>query len=124
LAAAGTEYDRAILFGATTDTLEVTGEEISRSRRMPSRDALVAALEFFAGEQLQMPPAYSAKKIAGRRAYELARRDEAVALDPVPVCASPLRLVGDGGGRRPISLTRSPGGYLPALAPAPRPPPA
>src|SRR5215471_11788790 len=116
LSAAAKDYDATILFGVTTDTLDVTGEEISRSRRMPSRDALVAALEFFAGEQLQVPPAYSAKKIAGRRAYEFARRDEAVALDPVPVCASRLELVEYGEDRCRISLTCSAGYYVRALA--------
>ena len=116
LSAAEKEYDATILFGVTTDTLDVTGEEISRSRRVPSRETLVAALEFFAGEQLQVPPAYSAKKVAGRRAYELARRDEAVALDPVAVCASRLELVEYGGDRCRISLTCSAGYYVRALA--------
>ena len=115
LSAAEKEYDATILFGVTTDTLDVTGEEISRSGRAPSRDALVAALQSFAGEQLQVPPAYSAKKIAGRRAYELARRDEPVALDPVPVRVSRLELVEYDQERCRISLTCSAGFYVRAL---------
>ena len=115
LSAAEKEYDATILFGVTTDTLDVTGQEISRSGRAPSRDALVAALQSFAGEQLQVPPAYSAKKIAGRRAYELARRDEPVALDPVAVCVSRLELVECAQERCRISLTCSAGFYVRAL---------
>src|SRR6476620_9611864 len=115
LSAAEKEYGATILVAATTETLDVTGEEISRSRRVPSRETLVAALEFFAGEQLQVPPAYSAKKIAGRRAYELARRDEAVALDPVAVCASRLELLEWGQERCRIALTCSAGFYVRAL---------
>jgi tRNA pseudouridine55 synthase len=115
LSAAEKEYDATILFGVTTDTLDVTGEEISRSGRTPSRDALVDALQSFVGEQLQVPPAYSAKKVAGRRAYELARRDEPVALDPVPVWVSRLELLECGPERCRISLTCSAGFYVRAL---------
>jgi tRNA pseudouridine55 synthase len=123
LSAAEKEYDATVLFGVTTDTLDVTGEEISRSGGAPSRDALIAALRTFEGEQLQVPPAYSAKKVAGRRAYELARRDEPVALDPVPVRVSRIELVEYGndrpstllGARCRISLTCSSGFYVRAL---------
>ena len=65
---------------------------------------------------MQVPPAYSAKKVAGRRAYELARQDEEVALDPVPVCASRLELVEYREDRCRISLTCSAGYYVRALA--------
>src|SRR5512138_289372 len=123
LSATEKEYDATVLFGVTTDTLDVTGEVISRTGRVPSRDGLVAALRSFEGEQLQVPPAYSAKKIAGRRAYELARRDEPVALDPVRVRASRIELVEYDherpstllGARCRISLTCSAGFYVRAL---------
>src|SRR5512146_1592215 len=74
LSASDKDYEATILFGVTTDTLDVTGEETSRSGRAPSREDLVAALRAFEGEQMQVPPAYSAKKVGGRRAYDLARR--------------------------------------------------
>jgi tRNA pseudouridine55 synthase len=116
LSAAEKEYEATILFGVTTDTLDVTGEEISRSGRAPSRETLVAALRSFEGEQLQVPPAYSAKKVAGRRAYELARRDEPVALDPVRVRVSRIELLEDGNDRCRVRLTCSAGFYVRALA--------
>ena len=115
LSAAEKTYEATVLFGVTTDTLDVTGEEISRSGGVPSRDALVAALRTFEGEQMQVPPAYSAKKVAGRRAYELARRDEPVALDPVRVRVLGIELVEYGNDRCRISLTCSSGFYVRAL---------
>ena len=115
LTASDKEYEATILFGVTTDTLDITGEETGRSGRTPSRDEAVAALRTFQGEQLQVPPAYSAKKVAGRRAYELARRDEPVALDPVRVRVSRIELVEYGHDRCRVSLTCSAGFYVRAL---------
>jgi tRNA pseudouridine55 synthase len=130
LIASDKEYEATILFGVTTDTLDVTGEETSRSGGAPSRDALVAALRAFEGEQMQVPPAYSAKKVGGRRAYDFARRDEPVELAPVPVRVSRLALLEDGndpstglgagrstalGARCRISLTCSAGFYVRSL---------
>jgi tRNA pseudouridine55 synthase len=115
LSAAEKAYDATVLFGVTTDTLDVTGEEISRSGDVPSREALIAALRSFAGEQMQVPPAYSAKKVAGRRAYALARRNEPVALDPVRVRVFGIELVEYGHDRCRISLTCSSGFYVRAL---------
>jgi tRNA pseudouridine55 synthase len=130
LTASDKEYDASILFGVTTDTLDVTGTETSRSGAAPSRDALVDALASLTGEYLQMPPAYSAKKVGGRRAYELARRDEPVALTAAPVRVARLELLEFGddpsttlgasrstslGARCRISLTCSAGFYVRSL---------
>ena len=123
LSAAEKDYEAAILFGVTTDTLDVTGEEIGRSPVVPSRDTLRSALRSFEGRQMQVPPAYSAKKVAGRRAYDLARRDEPVELDPVPVRISRIELLEYGntppstslGARCHVSLTCSAGFYVRAL---------
>jgi tRNA pseudouridine55 synthase len=115
LSAAEKEYEATVLFGVTTDTLDVTGEEITRSGRVPSRETLVAALRSFEGEQLQVPPVYSAKKVAGRRAYELARRDEPVTLDPVSVRVSRIELLEQGNDRCRVRLTCSAGFYVRAL---------
>src|SRR5499426_4613104 len=50
LSAAEKEYEATVLFGVTTDTLDVTGNELSCSGGVPTRDALLAALRSFAGE--------------------------------------------------------------------------
>jgi tRNA pseudouridine55 synthase len=115
LTASDKEYEATILFGVTTDTLDVTGEETSRSGRTPSRDALVAALRSFEGQHMQVPPAYSAKKVGGRRAYEFARRDEPVELAAVPVRVSRLELLEFSHDRCWVMLTCSAGFYVRAL---------
>jgi tRNA pseudouridine55 synthase len=115
LTASDKEYEATVLFGVTTDTLDVTGEETGRPGGSPSRDALLDALRSFEGEQMQVPPAYSAKKVGGRRAYEFARRDEPVELAPVPVSVSGLQLLDAGNSRCRISLTCSAGFYVRAL---------
>ena len=115
LTASDKDYDATILFGVTTDTLDVTGEETSRPGGAPSREALAAALRAFDGEQMQVPPVYSAKKVGGRRAYDFARRDEPVELAAVPVRVSRLELIESGNNRCRLSLTCSAGFYVRAL---------
>jgi len=121
LTASDKDYEATVLFGITTDTLDVTGEETSRTGRTPSSVDLVAALRAFEGEQMQVPPAYSAKKVGGRRAYEFARRDEPVELAAVPVRVSTIAVLEYGspstslGASARISLTCSAGFYVRAL---------
>ena len=115
LSASDKDYEATILFGVTTDTLDVTGQETGRSGATPSRGALLAAMHSLEGEQLQVPPAYSAKKVGGRRAYDFARRDEPVELAAVPVRVSRLELLEFGDDRCRVSLTCSAGFYVRAL---------
>jgi tRNA pseudouridine55 synthase len=115
LIASDKDYDATLLFGVTTDTLDVTGEETGRFGRTPSRDALVAALRTLEGEQMQVPPAYSAKRVGGRRAYDLARRDEPVVLAAAPVRLSRVELLEFGNDRCRLSLTCSAGFYVRSL---------
>ena len=73
LTASDKDYDATIRFGLTTDSYDVTGTETSRSGRLPERDAVERALATLTGSYLQTPPAFSAKKVAGRRSYDMAR---------------------------------------------------
>src|SRR5678815_5909757 len=66
LTASDKEYEATIRFGFTTDSYDVTGTETSRSGRTPGRTVVAAALAELTGDYLQMPPAFSAKKVAGR----------------------------------------------------------
>ena len=116
LSAADKVYDATIRFGLTTDTYDITGEETSRTDRAPGREALLRGLESLSGDYLQMPPAYSAKKVGGRRAYDLARRAETVALTEVPVRVSAVALKTFEGGSATVSLTCSAGFYVRAFA--------
>lgn len=81
------KYRGVLRLGEVTDTADRTGEVVSRSDRWRELgpDEIDAAFRTQLGEILQVPPAYSAKKIEGRRAYDRARRGEVVDLQPVPV---------------------------------------
>jgi tRNA pseudouridine55 synthase len=73
-------YDFTIRFGVQTSTLDAEGESVAESDVRPTRDALEAVLPRFTGPIEQVPPAYSALKIDGERAYDLARAGEEVVL--------------------------------------------
>src|SRR5262249_4477785 len=68
-------YDAEIRLGWSTDTADAQGAAIGARYAgvMPDRDAVDRALDAFRGTFLQQPPAFSAKKIQGRRSHELAR---------------------------------------------------
>jgi tRNA pseudouridine55 synthase len=73
---AGTKtYDAVLRLGVATDTYDAAGQPVGErsTGRAPTRDEIEAALDAFRGTFLQQPPAYSAKKIAGRRSYVAAR---------------------------------------------------
>jgi tRNA pseudouridine55 synthase len=78
LSASDKEYHATIRFGLTTDTYDIAGVEQTRSGKVPAAADVERALTSLRGEYDQMPPAYSAKKVGGQRAYDLARRNEPV----------------------------------------------
>ena len=78
-------YRFTIEWGRSTATLDSEGETTAQSDVRPSPAAAALALEAFVGEILQAPPAYSAVKIGGERAYALARRGVELELQPRPV---------------------------------------
>lgn len=77
-------YEARIRFGAETDTEDHQGA-ITLGAPLPTRAALLAALPEFVGTLQQVPPAYSAKRIDGQRAYTLARAGAEVTLAPVSI---------------------------------------
>ena len=93
------EYIADIRLGVATRTYDAASLDETAVRwamadgRWPMGAELESALERFRGSFLQTPPPFSAKKIEGKRAYEMARRDEAVALEPVPVTVRELQLL-------------------------------
>lgn len=86
-------YRFTIEWGRTTDTFDREGRTIAASDVRPSREAIEAALPQFIGEIEQIPPAFSAIKVDGERAYDLARAGEEVELKPRPVRIDGLRIV-------------------------------
>lgn len=91
-------YEAVVRFGVATDTYDVEGTPMGtlRSGVTPARDAIETALESFRGTFVQQPPPYSAKKIAGRRSYDIARSSSAFDDDapplPAPVSVTVRRL--------------------------------
>jgi tRNA pseudouridine55 synthase len=73
-------YEFTIRFGVETDTLDGEGVEVARSDMRPTRADIDAVLPRFTGPIEQVPPAYSALKVDGQRAYDLARAGEDVVL--------------------------------------------
>ncbi|MBI4888306.1 MAG: tRNA pseudouridine(55) synthase TruB [Acidobacteria bacterium] len=114
--AADKEYDATIRFGLATDTYDITGAPTSRSDVVPPEDAVRRAMESLTGDYLQVPPAYSAKKVAGRRAYALARSQTPVTLAPAPVRVTRATLVDVSGGRARVTLSCSAGFYVRSFA--------
>jgi len=87
-------YRFTIEWGRTTATLDREGETLAESDVRPATVAIEAALPAFVGEIQQVPPAYSAIKVDGERAYDLARAGEEVVLKARPVLIHSARLVG------------------------------
>ncbi len=87
-------YEFTIQFGEETDTLDSEGEIIATSNRRPPRAAITAICEHFTGEIEQVPPKYSALKIDGKRAYDLARAGEEVEMKTRRVTIHALQPVG------------------------------
>jgi tRNA pseudouridine55 synthase len=115
--AAEKEYDATIRFGWFTDTDDADGAPMAApSSARPTDAELAGALAAFTGTFEQTPPQYSARKLAGRRAYDLARRGRDVALAPSVVTVSRLALTGRTADTASVRLTASAGFYVRTLA--------
>lgn len=114
-------YRATVCFGASSTTDDLEGELSPVGGPAPERATVEAALEAFRGRITQVPPAYSAIKVAGRRAYALARAGEPPVLAPRQVTIERLELVAwdDADPARPIAIIEldcSAGTYVRALA--------
>ncbi|GIW24518.1 tRNA pseudouridine(55) synthase TruB [Meiothermus sp.] len=93
LSAEDKEYIAWVSFGATTETLDAEGPIVEESARRPSQREVEAALPGFLSVVEQRPPAYSAVKVGGVKAYEAARKGQAIELEPRPVRYHELQLL-------------------------------
>ena len=87
-------YEFEIAWGAETSTDDCEGEVTRTAPGRPTAAAIAEALPVFTGSIMQVPPVYSAVKVAGERAYARARRDEVVTLEPRPVSVTRFALAG------------------------------
>lgn len=110
-------YEGTFQFGWATDSYDAAGEPVGEE---VERD--VTAIDFephlpqFRGEIDQMPPAFSAKKIGGVRAYELARKGQEVKLQPKRVTVYEFTILGVEGSRVRFRVRSSAGTYMRSLA--------
>ncbi len=110
-------YEGTIHFGFSTDTYDATGEAISEKiDAAPESSVLEDYFRQFTGRLLQTPPSYSAKRVGGVRAYELARRHKPVNLAPVEVEIYALELLGLLGAQVRFAVECSGGTYVRSLA--------
>src|SRR5262245_59499206 len=86
-------YRFTVRWGVETDTDDAEGQPIAQSDARPDAAQIRAALPRFTGAIMQTPPKFSAVKIAGERAYDLARAGEAVSIEARPVEIGRLELV-------------------------------
>ena len=109
-------YDFTIRFGEQTDTLDAEGAVIATSDGRPTPAALAAVLPRFTGPIEQRPPAYSALKVDGKRAYDLARAGEDVVLAARAVTVRGLSIVSTDAEQATLTAHVSKGTYIRSLA--------
>jgi len=109
-------YISTLRLGTRTNTLDPTGE-MSEEQPIPefSDNDLKGLAKRFTGTQMQVPPVFSAKKVGGRKSYELARENKAVELEPKEVTIHDLQITRKSDKNLRIALTCSTGTYVRAL---------
>jgi len=129
LAGAHKQYDAVIRLGLITDTYDITGTVVGGTdapsidatvvtgdRPQPSSETVARAVADFVGSYQQRPPPFSAKKIAGVRAYALARRRQPVEMPPARVTVESLEVLSIDGPRVRCRMVCSSGFYVRSLA--------
>lgn len=111
------DYLFTLAFGAETDTLDTEGVFIKQGGSVPNEAAIETVLSQFLGQIMQKPPAYSALKIDGARAYDLARAGVDVDIPARPVFIEKLALLGssDSPASFNFSVTCGKGTYVRSL---------
>jgi tRNA pseudouridine55 synthase len=110
-------YRATVRLGFATTTDDRLGEPLGEARAATAeRAAVEAACRRLTGTLMQVPPVYSAKRVGGRRMYDLAREGVAVAREAVPVTVHALDVLDCAGDRLDLEVRCSPGTYVRALA--------
>jgi tRNA pseudouridine55 synthase len=108
-------YRATIRFGVGTTTDDLEGDPV-REATPPEQPIVERAIATLTGHLLQRPPAFSAKKVAGVRAYSAARRGEPLALEPAGVTVYEWRVLSRKGADLDVEIHCSGGTYVRALA--------
>ncbi|EKE44250.1 tRNA pseudouridine synthase B [Oceaniovalibus guishaninsula JLT2003] len=110
-------YEFTVRWGAATDTDDAEGAVIETSGRRPDAPGIAAALPALTGDIRQVPPQYSAVRIAGERAYDMAREGRAADIAARDLHVAELALLGcDGPDLARLRMVCGKGGYVRAIA--------
>jgi tRNA pseudouridine55 synthase len=113
------EYVATLHLGAETDTYDRTGKKTAEARRGApprSRNEIEAVLKNFLGRQMQVPPMFSAKKVGGKKLYELARKGIEIERTPVEIEIKELEIMSYARPFLKIRIKCSSGTYIRSLA--------
>jgi tRNA pseudouridine55 synthase len=109
-------YEFSITWGESRDTLDIDGKVTETADKIPTISEIKSVLPRFVGPILQLPPQYSALKVNGERAYDLARRGIEVELKPREVTCYKLELLDHFDKQSQFRVECSKGFYVRALA--------
>jgi tRNA pseudouridine55 synthase len=113
---AAKSYEFELSWGANTTTQDAEGEITETSDNRPAESEILAALSQFIGDIEQVPPKFSAIKIDGRRAYDLARAGEEVEIKSRPVRVEDVRLLAASNDSARFMVDCGKGTYIRSLA--------
>ncbi|MFN7037056.1 MAG: tRNA pseudouridine(55) synthase TruB [Bellilinea sp.] len=116
VSASDKRYQAVIRLGTTTDTYDSDGQVLTNHPVNITEEQFVAALQSFIGEIEQVPPPYSAVKVKGRKAYEMAREGEEIDLQPRKIRVYSLELLEWAPPEAVIDVYCSSGTYIRSLA--------
>ena len=106
-----------VIFGESKDTDDITGKTLKKSKSIPSKENIDRCLINFIGEHSQVPPKYSAVKIKGKRAYELARKNKKFEIKPKNIFIKSLVCLGSKSKNEfSFKLECSSGTYVRSIA--------
>ena len=108
-------YEAEFTFGEERDTLDGEGVVTASGGRIPSETEIKKAIKEFVGKLSQIPPAYSAKKIEGQKAYDLARQGKDVQLKACSVEVFDYELLSMDGNKITVRVHCSSGTYIRSL---------
>ena len=106
------EYVAVLRLGVTTDTQDITGKVLAEKEVTESVEKVREVISSFEGEQLQIPPMYSALKVNGKKLYELAREGKEIERKARPIVVHEIEILSENMPEFTIRIKCSKGTYI------------